>query len=503
MDVPVLERTSRSTKASAAAMRWSAVDALGRQGVTFAVMVILARLLSPEEFGLVGMLSIFIALAASIVDSGFGSALIQRREITESDKSSVFYFNMAMGAAGAGILFMAAPAIAHFYRQPVLSPMMRWMGLNLFIESLGVVQVALLTKSLDFRSQFKAAFLALLASGILAVFMAARGWGVWSLVAQTLTSTAVFTLTVWIVCSWRPRARLHVTSLLSLARFGSPLLVSGLLNVVFERAHQAIIGKSFSAAQLGYYSRAYSTQQFPSTLLSAMVGRVMFPLFSQVSGNVDAFRRSVRNALVTLMFVTLPVMAGLAVVAEPLVIVAFGRRWLPCVPYLRLLAIAGLCWPIHVVNLNVTMAVGRTDLFLRLEIVKKVLIAIGILCTFRISVLAMIWATVAVSFASTVVNSHFSELLIQYGLRKQLRDLFPYLGISVLVTCAGLLVIRLIHIAPLGKLIVAVFACGAFYLALCHVLRLDGWTTVKDLLSRTRTWKATDPLVSLPQPFAE
>jgi teichuronic acid exporter len=503
VDSPVLEPSSTSDQASVGAMRWSAVDALARQGVTFAVMVILARLLSPEEFGLVGMLSIFIAIAASIVDSGFGSALIQRKKITETDKSSVFYFNMAVGAVGAWMLFLAAPAIAQFYRQPVLSPMMRWMGVNLFIESLGVVQVALLTKNMDFRSQFKAAFLALLVSGTVAVFMAARGWGVWSLVAQTLVSTTVFTVTIWVVCSWRPQTRFQGSSLRSLARFGSPLLVSGLLNVAFERAHPAIIGKSFSAAQLGYYNRAYSTQQSPSTLLSAMVGRVMFPIFSQVSDDTRTFRRKVRNALVTLMFVTLPVMAGLAVVAEPLVMVAFGRKWLPCVPYLRLLAIAGLCWPIHVVNLNITMAVGRTDLFLRLEVVKKVLIAIGILCTFRISVLAMIWATVAVSFTAMVVNSHFSEFLVQYGLRKQLRDLFPYLAISAVVACVGLLVLHLIHIAPLGELIIAIFACGALYVALCHVLRLEGWTTVKDLLTRTRTWGTTESLVSLPQSFIE
>jgi len=275
------------------------------------------------------------------------------------------------------------------------------------------------------------------------------------------------------------------------------------LNVLFERAHQAIIGKSFSAAQLGYYNRAYSTQQFPSTLLSAMVGRVMLPIFSQVSGNIEVFRRNARNALVTLMFVTLPVLAGLAIVAEPLVLVAFGRKWLPCVPYLRLLAIAGLCWPIHVVNLNITMAVGRTDLFLRLEIVKKVLIAIGILCTFRISVLAMIWATVAVSLASTVVNSHFSEVLIQYGLRKQLRDLFPYLGISVLVACAGHLFIRLIHYPPLSELIVTTLACGALYLGLSQVFGLEGWTTVQHLLARNSTWRTTEPLVSSQQPFTE
>jgi O-antigen/teichoic acid export membrane protein len=404
----------------------------------------------------------------------------------------VFYFNIAMGAAGACTLFLAAPAIARFYRQPILSPMMRWMGVNLFIESLAVVQVALLTKNLDFRSQFKAAFLALLLSGSVAVFMAVNGWGVWSLVAQTLVSTAVFTATAWAICSWRPRAGFRVNSLRSLATFGSPLLLSGLLNVMFERAHQAIIGKAFSAAQLGFYNRAYSTQQFPSTLLSAMVGRVMLPVFSQMSGEIGVLRRNVKNALVTLMFVTLPVMAGLAVVAEPLVLVAFGRRWLPCVPYLRLLSVAGLCWPIHVVNLNITMATGRTNLFLRLEIVKKVLIAIGIICTFRVSVLAMLWATVGVSFASTVVNSHYSESLIEYGLLKQLRDLSLYLAVSLPVAATGYTVVNFIPIPPAAQLMTAIVACVPLYVGLSHALKLEGWTTVRNLLSRPSAWGSTD-----------
>ena len=207
------ERQAQSRRGSREALRWSAVDAVGRQGISFAVAVVLARLLCPAEFGLVGMLCIFSALASSIVDSGFGSALIQRKAITETDKSSVFYFNVVIGAAGAATLLIAAPPVAHFYRQPLLVPMMRWMALNLFIESLGVVQVALLTRNLDFRSQFKAGFLALLISGTVGVGMAATGHGVWSLVAQTVTFTTVFTGVVWVLCSWRPGAAFSARSL--------------------------------------------------------------------------------------------------------------------------------------------------------------------------------------------------------------------------------------------------------------------------------------------------
>ncbi len=478
------ERQAQSRRGSREALRWSAVDAVGRQGISFAVAVVLARLLCPAEFGLVGMLCIFSALASSIVDSGFGSALIQRKAITETDKSSVFYFNVVIGAAGAATLLIAAPPVAHFYRQPLLVPMMRWMALNLFIESLGVVQVALLTRNLDFRSQFKAGFLALLISGTVGVGMAATGHGVWSLVAQTVTFTTVFTGVVWVLCSWRPGAAFSARSLRTLGSFGSPLLLSGLLNVLFDRLHMAVIGKSFSAAQLGYYTRAYTTQQFPSGLLSTIVGRVMLPVFSEMSGDLTELRQNVRHALVGMMLIILPMMFGLAVVAQPLVVVLFGNKWLPCVPYLQWLCVASVCWPIHVINLNVTMAVGRSDLFLRLEIVKKILIGAGIICTFRISVQAMVWATVIVSILSTVVNSYYSERLIHYGFRKQLRDLAPYIGASLAMVCAGWAVMRNLHAGPVIQLIVTIAACIACYAAWCRWCKPGEMKTLLDLLIR-------------------
>jgi teichuronic acid exporter len=464
------------------ALRWSAIDAAGRRGVTFAVTIILARLLSPLEFGLVGMISIFTALASAIVDSGFGAALIQRNTITESDKSSVFYFNAAVGAVGGTMLFLSASPVAHFYRQPILLPMVRWMALNLFIESLGVAQVALLTRSLDFRSQFKAGFLALLVSGLVAVSMAASGWGVWSLVAQTVLSTTVFTATVWILCSWRPRTRFNPSSLRSLARFGSPLLCASFLNVVFDRVQMLIIGKAYSANQLGYYSRAFNTQQLPSSLLSTIVGRVMFPVFAQRSDDIHNLRRNVKSALAGLMLFTLPIMTALAITARPLVLVLFGEKWLPSVPYLQLLSVAGLCWPIHIINLNVTMAVGRTNLFLRLELVKKLLIALGVVCTFKISVIAMVWATVIVSVLSTTINSYYSERLIHYGFRKQIADLMPYLGASFLMACVRFTIIQTFHAPPVIQGLVAFIASASCYICCCAGFRLQAWKTIKELL---------------------
>lgn len=460
---------------SIAALGWSTIDVAGRQGIQFVVMLILARLLSPAEFGILGMLSLFIALGGSIVDSGFGSALIQRKEITEADKSSVFFFNAAMGALMALTISSAAPWIASFYREPILLPLTRLMALNLFIGSLGVVQVALMTRNLDFKTPFKAGLVAMIVSGALAVWMAWKGYGVWSLAAQSVVFTTVSTGLIWVFCFWKPRLQFSIGSLRSLFGFGSGMLASGLLNTFFDRIQLAVIGKAFSAAALGFYTRAFSTQQFPVSLLSAVINRVTFPVFSQLSHNPDSLRPAVRRAQVSMMVPTLPMMFGLAVVARPLVLVLFGAKWLPCVPYLMVLSIAGVLYPLHVMNLDVVKAAGRSDLFLRLEIVKKLLIGIGILATFRISVMAMVWALLIGSVVCVFVNMHYTKVLIGYGTVRQLVDLSPYAAISVLTSAlAWAAGIPFSHLPPI-QLFTSVLVGIVAYLVICHMLRLESY----------------------------
>ncbi len=469
------ESTPGLKSRSIAAFGWSAVDAAGRQGIQFLVTLILARLLSPAEFGLLGMLSLFIALGGSIVDSGFGSALIQRKEITEADKSSVFFFNAAMGALMALTIAAAAPWIAGFYRQPILLPLTRVMALNLFIGSFGVVQLALLRRSLDFRTQCKASILAIVVSGVLAIWMAWRGYGVWSLAAQALVSTAASTALIWVFCPWKPIMRFRVDSLRSLFGYGSRLLASGLLSTFFDRIQLTVIGKAFSATELGFYTRAYSTQQFPVSLLSMVVNRVTMPIFSKLSHVGGALRPVVRKAQISIMLPTLPMMFGLAVVARPLVLVLFGAKWLPCVPYLSVLSLAGALWPLHMTNLDVVMAVGRSDIYLRLEVIKKILIVLGLLATFKISVMAMVWAFLIVSVMCVFLNMHYTKALIGYGTVAQFIDLAPYAAVaaftSALAWAAGL---PFSHWPPL-QLFSSVLVGVVSYPAICHVLRLESY----------------------------
>ena len=485
---------------SVVAVGWSAIDVAGRQGIQFVVMLILARLLSPAEFGILGMLSLFIALGGSIVDSGFGSALIQRKEITEADKSSVFFFNAAMGALMALMIASAAPWIASFYREPILLPLTRWMALNLFIGSFGVVQVALMTRNLDFKTPFKAGLMAMIVSGALAVWMAWKGYGVWSLAAQSVMFTTVSTGLIWGLCSWKPRLQFSIRSLRSLFGFGSGMLVSGLLNTFFDRIQLAVIGKAFSAAALGFYTRAFSTQQFPVSLLSAVINRVTFPVFSQLSHNPDSLRPAVRRTQVSIMVLTLPMMFGLAVVAKSLVLVLFGQKWLPCVPYLRVLSVAGALWPLHVMNLDVVKAAGRSDLFLRLEIIKKFLIGMGLLATFRISVMALVWAILIVSVICVFVNMHYTKALIGYGVVEQFVDIAPYALISVLTSvlawAAG---IAFSHL-PVAQLFMSVFVGIATYFAICHMLRLESYKFAVAMVLgvfRSAGTRQVDPTVSV------
>ena len=485
---------------SVVAVGWSAIDVAGRQGIQFVVMLILARLLSPAEFGILGMLSLFIALGGSIVDSGFGSALIQRKEITEADKSSVFFFNAAMGALMALMIASAAPWIASFYREPILLPLTRWMALNLFIGSFGVVQVALMTRNLDFKTPFKAGLMAMIVSGALAVWMAWKGYGVWSLAAQSVMFTTVSTGLIWGLCSWKPRLQFSIRSLRSLFGFGSGMLVSGLLNTFFDRIQLAVIGKAFSAAALGFYTRAFSTQQFPVSLLSAVINRVTFPVFSQLSHNPDSLRPAVRRTQVSIMVLTLPMMFGLAVVAKSLVLVLFGQKWLPCVPYLRVLSVAGALWPLHVMNLDVVKAAGRSDLFLRLEIIKKVLVGMGLLATFRISVMALVWAILIVSVICVFVNMHYTKALIGYGVVEQFVDIAPYALISGLTSflawAAG---IAFSHL-PVAQLFMSVFVGIATYFAICHMLRLESYKFAVAMVLgvfRSAGTRQVDPTVSV------
>ena len=458
------------------AVIWSSADTFGRQGIQFVTSILLARLLTPAEFGLVGMIVVFLAVATSFVDSGFSSALIQRKEVTEDDKTSVFIFNVIAGLGMAAAMYGAAPWVARFYKEPILTGLTRLLALNLLLSAFGSVQFALLSRRLDFKTQWKVGMVATGVSGAAAVFLAWRGYGVWSLVIQANISALISTLLVWWLVPWRPSGKASLHSLQSMFGFGSRVLASGLLNTVSDRVQLLLIGKVFGPSDLGYYTRAYSTQQMPASLFQTIVSKVTFPMFSTIAHDRERLRAVMRKCMLTIGAVVLPMMAGLALLAKPAVIVLFGAKWLPCVPYLRILALAGALWPLQVANLDVLMAAGRSDLFLRAEVVKKMLIALGLAVSVPISVMAMVWAMLVVSVLCYGVNVAYAQGAIDYNISAQIKDLLkPLLSTTAMALIVGAIALAAPLKAPV-LLLAGVTAGVAVYIAMSFLFRVEAVT---------------------------
>jgi O-antigen/teichoic acid export membrane protein len=473
---------------------WSFIDAAGNRIIQFVIGIILARLLMPEQFGLLGMLAIFMAVAQTFLDSGFGVALIQKKEVTQADTSSVFYFNVVVGIVMAGLLCLAAPWIASFYRQPILLPLTRAMSLLLAINSLAVVQTAMLSRNVAFKLQAKISLISSLCSGSLGVVMAYRGYGVWSLVAQQLTRAVLNVGLLWGLNRWRPGLVFSFRALRQMFVFGSRMLASGLLNQVFTNIYDVLIGRLFSATDLGFYIRAKHLEELPSATLTNIVTRVSLPVFSSIQDDKTRLTNGLRRMLSLLVFVNVPIMMLLATAASSLVEVLLTEKWLPCVGYMRLLCIHGMLLPLHALNLNVLTARGRSDLFLRLEVLKKGLTICNILVTWRWGIMAIIIGQVVLGFVDYFLNSYYSGKLLGYPARQQLRDIGGYF-LSAAVAGAGVYALQYVGFPNAMLLLAAQVVFGlTAYLLLCRLFRLpalaDGWRLVVERvpgLARFRT----------------
>jgi O-antigen/teichoic acid export membrane protein len=475
------------------ALSWSFLESAGLLGVRFVLGIVLARLLFPEQFGLIGMLTIFMAVAQSFLDSGFGAALIQKRDVTQIDTCSIFYFNIAVGVAAAALLCLFAPWIAAFYNQPILTPLTRAMSLTIVINSFGLIQGTILAKQINFKTLTKVSLIASIMSGIIGVILAATGFGVWSLVVQQIFSTFFRTVFLWLSHTWRPALIFSLKSLREMFSFGSRLLASGLLEQIFSNIYLLVIGKLFSAADLGFFTRAQTFGELPSQTLSGMVGQVTFPVFSTIQDDPARLKRGMKKALTVLVLVNFPMMIGLAIIGRPLVLMLLTEKWAGCIRYLQLLCLVGLLYPLHVINLNLLKALGRSDLFFRLEIIKKVLIIINIALTWRWGISAMIYGMIALSTICYYLNSYYTGILIGYPLREQLRDLAPYLIMAVLmgvvVYVIGLLPLLNYWFMLLDQIIIGI----VIYVSLCRLFRLkafmevwrEGWNKMQFLRART------------------
>ncbi|CAN5768127.1 lipopolysaccharide biosynthesis protein [soil metagenome] len=443
---------------------WSGAEVFLRQGLQFAFSVALTRLLSPEEFGTIALLYLFTGIASAFVDSGFSSALIQRRDVTHTDESTVFWFNLAIGMLVALGLCAAAPAIARFFARPILVPLTAVMALNILVSALGSIHGTLLTKRLDFRTQMKVAGIASVISGSVAIVMAWRGFGVWALATQTFAATSITTLLLWLFNRWRPALVFSRSSARRLFGFGGYLLASGLLDIVYNRSYAVLIGKLYGVSELGFYNRADSTKQLPVGEMTGILGRVAFPIFSEAALDKPQLRRGVQLALRGMMLLNVPMMLGLAAVSQPLVLTLFGHQWLPAVPVLRVLCLGAVFWPLHVINLNVLLAQGYSHLFFRLEVVKKLLGITLLLIGASFGVMGIAWSQAIFGTLAFAINAHYTKRFLNYGTLAQLRDFLPALTIAVPAAFGVHLLGEQLHLAaPLELTILSALGALVFF----------------------------------------
>lgn len=447
-----------------AATLWSGVDNAFRAGIGFAVAVVLARLVSPADFGLLAMVMIFAVVASALVDSGLGLALIQRQDAGPEEEAAVFCFNVAIGIGVALALALASTSIASFLGEPRLTAIIPLLALNVVVGALGSIHATLLTKAMDVRPLAFIGVCSTLISGALAIVLAWLGFGAQALAWQLLAQSAISTVLMWVLHPWRPTRRFSLTVLSRLAAFGTHVLLANLVDAAYRRLHGIVIGKSFGAADAGWYARAQSTQEMPAGFLAGMLNRVALPVFSQAATEPARLSEAFRRALRLLMFLNLPVMAGMAVVADPLVEAVFGRAWLPAAPVLQVLCVAGALWPVHVLNVSALAARGRTSLLLKLELAKKSLGLAGLVIALPFGLLAIAGAQAVTSVVAFFINTRDNARIAGMGAVDQLKTIAPSIastGIMVLaVLLVGIVPIeqawqRLALLVPVGALVYA------------------------------------------------
>lgn len=449
---------------------WSGVERFSVQAVQLVIGILIARVLSPTDYGIVGMLAIFLAISQLFITSGFVAALIRKIDRTQTDCSTVFYFNILVGLFSYFILFFSAPLIAAFFKTPILVPITRVLALTLVFNSFAVVQRALLIVKVDFKTQAKVTFLATILSGTLGVWMAYHGYGVWALVGQSVLSAALTTLLLWFFSTWQPRWLFSWSSFWEMFPFGSKLLVSRLIDTIYNHAYTLIIAKVYSARDLGLYSRAQQYSAFPSSNITEIFSRVTYPLLCELQDDEGRLCSTYRSYLRLSAYIVFPMMVGLSVLASPLVLYLLTEKWAGCIIFLQILCFSMMWFPIHAINLNILQVKGRSDLVLRLEIAKKIIGVIILCITVPISVKAMCVGAVVFSILALAVNTHYTGVLLKLGFLKQMRDIFPTLIQSLLM---GGVVLFFTHYIDgnLLKILSGTLLGSVFYISFSYLRR--------------------------------
>ena len=411
-------------------LAWSMIERFATQGVQFLFGIILARLLSPDDYGIIAMPLVFLAIAQCFIDSGFSGALIRKPELTENDLSTAFYFNIGVGVICYLILFFTSPLIADFYNTPILADLLKVTALATLFNPLCAVQQAILTKKIDFKTQAIVSLAGALVSGIVGLLMAYNGFGVWALVFQQVGGYVIRTVLLWMLCKWKPKRKWSWDSFHYLWGFGSKMLASGLLETIYSNIYPIVIGKYFSANDLGNYTRAQQFSNLPSSNVTGVLQRVTFPVLSSIQNEDERLARNYRKILKLSAFLIFPLMMMLSAVAGPLVRVLLTDKWEGCIILLQILCFSLMWYPIHAINLNLLTVKGRSDLFFRLEVIKKIMGVSIMVITIPHGIIWMVSGGIVSSMISLIINTYYTGKLIKVGYLKQMGDLLPVFGVA-------------------------------------------------------------------------
>ena len=451
---------------------WRFAERCGAQLVSFIVSIVLARILAPEDYGTIALVTVFTAILQVFVDSGLGTALIQKKDADEIDFSSVFYFNFVVCLILYLGMFAAAPFIADFYGDVTLVPVIRILSLTIVISGVKGIQQAYVSRNMLFKRFFFSTIGGTIFSAVLGIAMAYAGFGIWALVAQQLSNTFIDTLILWITVRWRPTKSFSWTRLKYLLSFGWKLLVSSLLDTAYNNLRNLIIGKMYSSADLAFYNQGDKFPKVIVTNINTSIDSVLLPTMSNVQDDKERVKQMTRRAIKTSTYVMAPLMMGLAFCAEPIVSLVLTDKWLPCVPFLRIFCITYMFWPVHTANLNAINAMGRSDWFLRLEITKKIMGMTILLSTMWFGVMAMAYSLLLSSVLSQIINSWPNRKLLGYGYLEQVRDFAPGILLAVIM---GICVyfISFLHLPTIVTLLIQFIVGAAIYIGVSAILKLE------------------------------
>ena len=451
---------------------WKFLERGGVQGVQFVLSIILARLVTPEDYGVIAILLVFIQIATVFIQSGFNTALIQKKESDDLDFSSIFYLSIFVAGILYVILFFTSPFVAKFYKSESLTKLLRVISLTLFFGAVNSVQNAYVSKTMQFRRFFFSSMGAVIGSGFVGIILACKGFGVWALVFQQLVKDFLICVILWFTVKWRPKFIFSFARVKTLFSFGWKLLVSGLLDTVFRNIYNLIVGRIYNKETLGFFNRGQQFPQVIATNLDGSIQSVMLPTLSSHNDDVAEVKRITRRSISMSAFLLMPCMFGLAAVAEPLVKVLLTDKWLPCVPFLQLACISYAIYPIHTANLTGINALGRSDIFLKLEIIKKVITILNIVITIPLGIYAMAIGQVISAFISSFINAWPNKKLMNYTYFEQWKDLMPSFLCSI-VMAAGVWSLHFIPMPSIVLLLIQIIVGVVVYILFCKIFKIE------------------------------